>query len=583
MHAIINFLMQLVMIPVRLVHSPIEFIRSTWTETGRGRFLLMGLPALVIAFLGLGAWAWASIAGDSLLKQHYLALADRVNQRAREVSADLNRELRVIASQTSNSMDGTSANSAGISEDDPRVQELKDLYNRERIYLEKLIALEPEADNFKYRLAEVSIRQGDLARGLSLMQKLAPMDKPQYAPAHLWMARYLISAQVRTPQERQQNLGYALQQVEHCLSRDQGNAEAMNIRAQVLGTLGRLNEAYDIYTELFDRDPKFYVQLIEINRKGNRADRNDPVIEKALLKYEKLIREDDDTERWVNSWEHFINLLHLKRDYARAEDELSRELEKNQDNVARRVFLRRKLASVYSMWAAHLGQLPDRDQHVERRLEMLKKSYELEPRFEETLRQITAIATIPEYEERAREIYDGRSDPDAPASVLSELGTYALTHDDYDTAVEYFEFARKKSPGNALVLNNLAYSYLVCENRNPERALLLVDQALRILPENAEGRETYLSHFLDTRGLALMQLNRMEEAAANFEVALKYRPNNKSILENLIKCYEGRLESQAETYRRKLAEVIASESGQDDSGTGSTNAASGNQDNGNQP
>ena len=133
------------------------------------------------------------------------------------------------------------------------------------------------------------------------------------------------------------------------------------------------------------------------------------------------------------------------------------------------------------------------------------------------------------------------------------------------------------------MLNNLAYSYLVCENRNPERALLLVDQALRILPENAEGRETYLSHFLDTRGLALMQLNRMEEAAANFEVALKYRPNNKSILENLIKCYEGRLESQAETYRRKLAEVIASESGQDDSGTGSTNAASGNQDNGNQP
>lgn len=580
MHAIIHFLIQLVMLPVRLVRSPIEFFHSTWTETGRGRFLLMGLPALIIAFLGLGAWAVASISSDSSLKEHYLALADRANQRAREISADLNRELRVIASQVRNSMDGADSQTAGIPDDDPRVQELKDLYNRERIYLEKLIALDPEADNFKYRLAEVSIRQGDIARGLSLMQKLAPMDKPQYAPAHLWMARYLVSAQVRTPQERQQNLGYALQQVEHCLSRDQGNRDAMEIKAQVLETLGRLNEAYEIYSELFDLEPSFYVRLIELNRKSNRQDRNDPIVEKALLKYEKLVREDEDTEKWVNSWEHFVNLLHLKRDYARAESELSRELEKYQDNMARRVFLRRKLASVYSMWAAHLASLPDRDQQVERRLELLKKSYELEPRFEETLRQITAIATIPEYADQAREIYDGRSDPDAPASVLSELGTYALTNDDYDTAVEYFEFARKKSPGNALVLNNLAYSYLVCENRNPERALLLIDQALRILPQSSDGRENYLSHFLDTRGLALMQLNRMEEAAANFEVALKYRPDNKTILENLIKCYEGRLESQAETYRRKLAEVIAKESRENEP---ETNSTSSNQNNGNQP
>ena len=98
--------------------------------------------------------------------------------------------------------------------------------------------------------------------------------------------------------------------------------------------------------------------------------------------------------------------------------------------------------------------------------------------------------------------------------------------------------ARKKSPGNSAILNNLAYSYLVCENRNPERALKLVDEAIRSLENNPEAKIAR-SNFYDTRGTALMQMNRMTEAAAAFEIAIQDRPNNRQILESLVKCYEG--------------------------------------------
>jgi tetratricopeptide (TPR) repeat protein len=135
------------------------------------------------------------------------------------------------------------------------------------------------------------------------------------------------------------------------------------------------------------------------------------------------------------------------------------------------------------------------------------------------------------------------------------MGTYALTKADYDAAIQYFEYARKKDPRDARVLNNLAYAYLVCENRNPERALNLANDALKFRPVNVPDADVYRSHFLHTRGLALMQLNQLDEAAANFEVALQDRSDSENILKDLIKCYEGRMEDQAEIYRRKLDEV----------------------------
>ena len=140
--------------------------------------------------------------------------------------------------------------------------------------------------------------------------------------------------------------------------------------------------------------------------------------------------------------------------------------------------------------------------------------------------------------EAAREVYDPTRDPNAPASVLNALGSNALASNEYDEAIRYYELARKKAPNNAAILNNLAFAYLECDTPNPERALKLVDEAIRSLQGNP-GAKTARSNFYDTRGTALMQMNRMTEAAAAFEIAIQDRPNNRRILESLVKCYEG--------------------------------------------
>ena len=162
--------------------------------------------------------------------------------------------------------------------------------------------------------------------------------------------------------------------------------------------------------------------------------------------------------------------------------------------------------------------------------------------------------------EAARKVYDPQYDPKTPWIVLSELGHAALSKKDYDNAITYFERARQQKPNNPQVLNNLAYAYLVAEARDPEQALLLVDQAILNIKnlELGSKREEIISSFFDTRGEALMQLKRMKDAAAALEIAFRARPTSIEILQKLQKCYEAtgnRL--QSEQVRRRLEKLQA--------------------------
>ena len=107
-------------------------------------------------------------------------------------------------------------------------------------------------------------------------------------------------------------------------------------------------------------------------------------------------------------------------------------------------------------------------------------------------------------------------------------------------------------------MNNLAFAYLQAEEPNPERALLLVDTALRFITAgDAQQQVQHKSHFLHTRGMALRQLGRNAEAEVAIGFALKDRPDNEEILVALLACYEGRDPKRAEEIRKRLNKIRA--------------------------
>ena len=139
-----------------------------------------------------------------------------------------------------------------------------------------------------------------------------------------------------------------------------------------------------------------------------------------------------------------------------------------------------------------------------------------------------------------------------------------MNRDEYDDAITFYQLARNKDPRNSMVLNNLSFALLKTESskRNPEQALILVDQAIYEIANSrtldAGQREAIAASLKDTRGVALIQLGRFSDAVAELESASVLRPNSIEILKRLLQCYQ-ELENEAAvvTLQKRIDELSA--------------------------
>ena len=557
---IIHILKRVVFIPIEIVLSPFRSDTSS-SESSRSRAMMLGLPAVFVGLLGLSMLVWAEFGNADNLESNYNSLAEKANDRKLRLLSEIQTEQRLAVARGEAKDDKR----VELEDDDPRVTELKKLQESEQIYLEKLIWLNPDNPEFMYRLALVHKTQGNDAYCFSLMNMIAPDEEPGYARAHLWIARACIEQRVQSTAQARELRRKALKHADHCLVRERDNLNAKLIRAQLLAQDQRWLEAYGVYEDLFEANPRFFRELVQLNKKLETENRNPILLDQAQIRLQELIEEasEEYTDAWPRHWVNLLSCLATKGDYADAESLLLKE-EKTQAALAkkestpeaasRHVFIKQLLVRTYTDWAASVGS---KDVNAQRQqLDLIKRglSYGMnDPRALQMVARLTAGEG--EIAEEARAIYDPEKHDDAPAAVLNEMGTQALNSKRYNPAIRYFELARRKAPKDPIILNNLAYTYLVCENKNPDRALNLVNQAIRVLPQipDESQRKKMESSFFDTRGNALMQMNRLDEAAAAFELALRERPNEQKILKQLVKCYEGRDDRQAEVYRRRIA------------------------------
>ena len=532
------------MLPIRLFTSPQSLLGSFWNESERSRALLLGLPALVFAVVGVSVLLWAKFGVADSLEDRYLVQLEKSSKEKSRLKDELRLEERILQVTSPAGTEGTSGTDL-IAKDDPRRKDLAVLRDQERVYLEKLIDLNPEESEYLYKLAQTALESDppNVRRCLALMNAIAPIDEPGYIDAHLWQANYFMGARARTNQQAMQNIAFAMQHAENCLRRDQNNATALNIKARLLFAQKKdLNTAYEIYSQLFEDEPRAYGALVEINKTLSRTERNAAVLDSAIARFNQELEDEStftDVAERTQVWRDLTTCYLEKKQYDIAEQKLLGEIERQSKMLEKSgsIWAKRLLANVYLKWAA---AIQDEDLNADReRLEKYKKAFEYNPGNKMLLRQLTRLSVSEDAQvaEEAIRRYNGAVDPDAPSGVLNELGSQALSRKDYDGALRLFELARKKAPRDPEILNNLAYTYVVCDDSNPKRGLTLVDEALRNLPNTVDSR-AYLTYFRDTRGQALMQLNRWTDAAAEFEKALVDRPDNTKILESIIECYK---------------------------------------------
>ena len=537
-----QFLQNIFAAPLELIMGPKHFIEDMWLESGRSRALLLGFPAFVVSLIGVLVIGMAQFAKKDM-ETGYVAVLDRVVEEKERLEIELQDEGQIA----------TAAGEQSDEDADPRMETLFELRDEESIYLQKLISMNQQEPAYRFRLAMSKLRT-DPAHGISILKNLAPEDEAGYADAHKYLARYYASLRPATQAEAASNGNLALTHADFSLKRDKNDNVSKSIKAQLLLKQDRLKDANVLFSELFEDEPRFYRQLLQINERLERTDLNRSILERALLSYnERLSRGDLGDRKWVATWLEMIACYRELGDYERAVELLEAEIDRLTSKASseqtkefaekygsRRVFLKKVLAGVYLGWAGSIVSNTDATKQDKlQSLQLATEAYKLNQNDPNVLRLIARLATDKDenVSNAAKAIYDPYKHFAAPSLVLNELGSASMQAGDFDGAVKFFELARKKDPNNPMILNNLSYSWLRNNDQDANRALQLVDQGLRLISSNPQWSK-FRSNFLDTRGSALVKLERYEEAIAAFEKALTTRPNDISLLTQLVECYQ---------------------------------------------
>ena len=532
-----------------------NFLAGFWNDGGRGQFLVMGMPAVIFIVLGSAALGLAAFNLDKL-DSKYENLVQKANDKARKVREEIIRKGKLD--------NVTNTNLQNVIDEDLR-KELVDAQDQEKIFLEKLISLDGNNSEYKFKLAMLSFQQGEPQKALSLLRIISPFDEPGYAKGHLFLANYFLQERrkARSESDKLKLIEAAEQQIDNCLIADENSSDAKRIKAFIHDQKKQHLQAYEIYKELFEEDPLFYNDLLRLTSLLGRESERKSFLDQASYQFrQQTSRDSDNVAVWTDAWINYVRCMKMKgdmRSFNDAENAVKGEIQKFNDptEIGKKVFLQRQLSRIYSDRAISLGRSATLEEQKQQ-LSDLAKAIENDTKNENALRWLTFLGTISEIGAEAKKIYDPELDPNVPWIVLSELGVNALINKEYEKAIVYFERARKKNPRHPELLNNLAYAYLEAKNQNAEQALLLVDQAVSILNKQARGRISpdLIASFYDTRGEALKQLKRFEDAIASFEIAYKNRPDDKDILQNLIDSCELAGDSrQAETFRRRLEKL----------------------------
>ena len=512
-----NFLLyhfqRLLMLPVRLITSPMEVFSAISDGSGRSDALVKGLPAAVIAVLGSVAVLFMGSDQENLIESYTSKLQRTDNQR-KILKAELRQSL------LNKSALGGAAGSAAVdaSDDDAREAEIEKLNEQSNIYLNKLVSIEPDQSEFRYRLALRALEEGNVQKCLKMMKQISPLDTPGYPPAHLQLALLFENSPAKTPIQRIANLDKALIHVEHCLTNDINNLDALKIKARLLTLKGSRADARIAFKKIFEAEPKYFRPLIQLQ--DSDSERNSTLITASSAFSQQLSSSEvqKDSARWVAAWQGYAQTMTFLKQFQELEVRLLKELDRykdSSDNLARMPFLKQYLAQLYIAWtnatngnpmANDLARFSEQSQLS--MLDFYAKAFSYKESDTTLLQTIARLAfsSHQSVRDKARAIYNPDEEGDLPPAVLNQMGLKALSIKDYKSAQKYYERARALAPSNPAILNNLAYAYLKGEDEgnisqkelsrkkksNAERAHDLVAQAIRSLPAEPEKQPQHV-------------------------------------------------------------------------------------------
>ncbi len=489
---------------------PIFKFRELWSDPKRGRALLFGMPAMVVAILAIACF-FLSISSSKRFADNYE-----------------NAKTRAIKEKE---------------------------WDKAIIYQYKLShTFRSDRDDELWELARV-LREDDRAEVVesnskvaqAILESLSPTDKPRYPKAHVWRAnRLLNSRRVNLPVNLRMEM--AAQQLEFALSTDPDDIDAKILLAERIHIPRReYEQALSIYKELFKTYEAYYVKIAELLVRLKRPTEANPFLEEAIERYTELLKEDPKNVDYLRRRANALAMLSRH-------DEGASTLVDAIDNVNMNAREQKQLQEALSR--IHLAHAmvfaPTAQEEFESReqfLNYLILAYQTDPENIAATTELTRFGLSDfEISDRAVQVYDPRDDPEsATDQSLEVVGTWEVLKGDKMLGISLLELAIQKNPRNHEALNNLAFTLM---DSNVARAFELANRAVLIKKTSA--------HYLDTRATIYMRMGEYNKAINDFEKAVDGLDDagQVRVLEALVTCYTeiGLLESAA-IFQRKVDEM----------------------------
>jgi tetratricopeptide (TPR) repeat protein len=401
----------------------------------------------------------------------------------------------------------------------------------------KLAYLDKDPTN-KYGLGIVAQRRGQPQRALRLMEQIAPLDRPGYAPAHFWIANYL--AVLPLPEDRNERSRFLTVIERHLrfvLQTDADNDEAHVLLGNVYWRVGQWARAQDQWRQVQTERPEILYLMAQAAGVQGSAEMAKNYAEAAgSLLRQQIAREIDvvEAELQLAAVEAFL------RRHEQAAELLNNGWERTKDPR-----YRESLIQLLVAWYELIST-----DDSERRVAVVQQALALDADDPAVLRCVAGLAATKAEgrEEVQRLIEDILTDDSSPAAAAAHFvaGTFASNAGDLEKARLHLEQAHQAMPDQASVANNLAWVLAHSDPVDLDHALELADAAIAASTERPE--------FHGTRGRILFKLGKWKEATNELEYSLRAVKGDPQLHRLLAQTYEELGDAElADEHRRKAA------------------------------
>lgn len=492
--------MQINLDPTRWMVALVGFVVD-WVLTREWKKIaLNSIPLMFLALVGILVFAGSRL-DKHKLAQRYLALGEKEIAEWEESWAP------------SKPADDKANKTVKL----PDSPEKKELTRFAEVLFRRVQLLEPN-ERSQFVIAVTMAQRGATSQAEKMLSKIAPNNKPGYAPAHAWIVQNMLQRPIN-----EENIRLVVHHLKEAVKWDRVPEWLLLIGSDLFFNLKDQDACLDLLKKATELNPANSIFLAQ----RSTFFENLVLAQSSWKQAETYFR--SEMERDPTNLKARLGLSHTLLDLNRFDE--AEQVVRVGMEMEPSPALTRELSEVYLR--RYRKSLKRDGENCTCDLQMLDAAMRTDPTNAAVGEEIAKLArfngTLPS-QDLIKKLQEFLAEGKATAATHVWISELYLIQKNYKQAMPHLEQVISRLPNSAQHLNNLAFIIDEIAPERREEALGFAQRAVQIDPRSAD--------YYDTLAKVLVGLDRRTEAITALESAIERQPQRKDFHVNIIKLYE---------------------------------------------